>query len=124
MAVLNRCAVAVAPKPPMRDWTRPYWTREDMESLGDEESLYLIPAYDDEEQAVAILRAHHEAIFRSELELWCRDPDQWPSPRGFALFEAWFRVRLFPLVEDLAAEPLRTYDNGGDQSGSLRQALR
>ena len=36
MAVLNRCAIAVAPKPPMREWTRPFWTREDKKRMGDE----------------------------------------------------------------------------------------
>ena len=70
MAVLNRCAIAVAPKPPMREWTRPFWTREDMESLGEEESLYLIPTYDDEAGALALLEEHHNAIFAAELELW------------------------------------------------------
>jgi hypothetical protein len=35
MAVVNRCAVAVAARRPMLDWSRPFWTRDDMEGLGD-----------------------------------------------------------------------------------------
>jgi hypothetical protein len=123
MAVLNRCAIAVAPKPPMREWTRPFWTREDMESLGEEESLYLIPTYDDEAGALALLEEHHDAIFAAELELWCLDPERWPAPRDYALFLDWFSLRFFPLVVDLGREPLATYAVDTRFSASLRQAL-
>lgn len=123
MAVLNRCAIAVAPKPPMREWTRPFWTREDMESLGEEESLYLIPTYDDEAGALALLEEHHGAIFAAELELWCLDPDRWPAPRDYPLFLAWFSLRFFPLIVDLGVEPLATYAVDTRFSDDLRQAL-
>lgn len=124
MAVINRCAVAVAAKAPMREWSRSFWTREDMESLHEEESLYLIPPYDDDSQAQRILADHHDAIFRSELELWCRDSARWPTPRTLDLFHAWFAVRLFPLVEDLGGEPLSPYGDAEMIANQLRQALR
>jgi len=123
MAVLNRCAIAVAPKPPMREWTRPFWTREDMESLGEEESLYLIPTYDDEASALALLEEHHDAIFAAELELWCLDPERWPAPRDYTLFLDWFSLRFFPLVVDLGREPLAAYAVDTRFSASLRQAM-
>jgi hypothetical protein len=123
MAVLNRCAIAVAPKPPMREWSRPFWTREDMESLGEEESLYLIPTYDDEAAAMAVLEEHYAPIFTAELELWCLEPGRWPAPRDYALFLEWFSLRFFPLVVDLGSEPLATYAVETSFSASLRQAL-
>jgi hypothetical protein len=123
MAVLNRCALAVAPKPPMREWSRPFWTREDMESLGEEESLYLIPTYDDEAAALVVLEEHYEPIFTAELELWCLEPGRWPAPRDYALFLDWFSLRFFPLVVDLGSEPLATYAVETSFSASLRQAL-
>jgi hypothetical protein len=123
MAVLNRCAIAVAPKPPMREWSRPFWTREDMESLGEEESLYLIPTYDDEAAALVVLEKHYEPIFTAELELWCLEPGRWPAPRDYALFLDWFSLRFFPLVVDLGSEPLATYAVETSFSASLRQAL-
>jgi hypothetical protein len=113
MAVLNRCAIAVAPLEPMRAWTRPFQNREDMEGLGDAESLYLGPTFDDENEAQRCLDQHCPAIFRAELELWCRDRRLWPEPLGPELFHRWFRVRLFPLVEDLAETPLQAYDREG-----------
>jgi hypothetical protein len=94
-----------------------------MESLGEEESLYLIPTYDDEAGALTLLEEHHNAIFAAELELWCLDPERWPAPRDYALFLDWFSLRFFPLVVDLGREHLATYAVDTRFSASLRQAL-
>ncbi len=94
-----------------------------MESVVEEESLYLIPTYDDEPEALVILRAHYNGIFQSELELWSRDPSHWPAARTYELFASWFAVRFFPLIEDLAEEPLRSYGIESDFDASLHQAL-
>ena len=123
MAVLNRCALAVAPKPPMREWSRPFWTREDRVGGAEDESLYLIPAYDDETAALVLLRDLHGQIFAAELSLWCEDRQLWPSPRSFDLFLQWFSLRFFPLVEDLGVEPLIAYGAGGRFLGTMADAL-
>jgi hypothetical protein len=123
MAVLNRCALAVAPKPPMREWSRPFWTREDREGGVAQESLYLIPVYDDETAALALLRDLHEQIFAAELDLWCGDRQLWPSPRSFDLFLQWFSLRFFPLVEDLGVEPPIVYGVGEGFLGTMADAL-
>jgi hypothetical protein len=123
MAVLNRCAIAVAPKSPMREWSRPFWTRQDMETVADEHSLYLIPTYDDDASAMALLGSLYERIFVAELDLWCGDRDLWPSPRSFDLFLQWFSLRFFPLVDDLGSERLATYAVGDRFRASLGDAL-
>ena len=123
MAVLNRCALAVAPNPPMREWSRPFWTREDQGGGPADESLYLIPAYDNEGAALAVLSELHEQIFAAELDLWCVDRQLWPSPRSFDLFLQWFSLRFFPLVEDLGVEPLVAYRVGEGFHGSVADAL-
>jgi len=107
----------------MVDWSRPFWTREDMESLGDEKSLYLVPTYDDEATAMAMLETHHGAIFAAELELWCLDRALWPNPRDFGMFMNWFHITLFPLVEDLGGEILQTYSIEPNFSNDVREAL-
>jgi len=104
-------------------WSRPFWTREDMESLGEEKSLYLVPTYDDEATAMAVLETHHGAIFEAELELWCLDRALWPTPRDFGMFMNWFQITLFPLVDDLGSETLQTYSIEPDFSDDVRQAL-
>jgi len=123
MAVLNRCAIAVAPRQPMVDWTRPFWTREDMEGLGEDHSLYLIPTYDSELEAQDRLLDSYGQIFAAELDLWCRDRSRWPHPRSLELFEAWFSVRFFPLIEDLDTAPLHTYVIDDHLQDVLREAM-
>jgi hypothetical protein len=124
MAVLNRCAIAVAPRQPMVEWTRPFRTREDMEGLEDDPSLYLLPTYDNEEEAEERLLDHFGRIFAAELDLWCHDRSRWPQPRSLELFEAWFSVRFFPLVEDLGdADDLRSYRIDPELQDVMRQAL-
>lgn len=124
MAVLNRCAVSVTARPPMRHWCRPFMNREDMESLGDEPSLYLIPPFENEAEAERELQQCWPRIFSTELELWCQDRGLWPQPRSFEMFCAWFDLRLFPLVEDLAAEPLQAYVVRAEFSATVAEALR
>jgi hypothetical protein len=123
MAVINRCALAVAPRAPMREWSRPFWSPEDRLGGATDESLYLIPAYDDQVAALAQLRGLHEEIFAAELDLWCVDRQLWPSPRSFDLFLQWFSLRFFPLVEDLGVEPLITYGVGEPWRGRVSDAL-
>jgi hypothetical protein len=123
MAVLNRCAISVVSLPPMVEWSRPFWTRDDMEGLGEDPSLYLIPTYESDEQARNVLGARYEAIFEAELHLWCVDRSRWPQPRSFELFQQWFAVRFFPLVEDLGSEPLHAYEVDESFQNTIRDAM-
>jgi hypothetical protein len=123
MAVLNRCAIAVAPRQPMVDWSRPFWTRDDMEGLGEDHSLYLIPTYDNDGEAQQRLHDSYGKIFAAELDLWCRDRSLWPQFRNLELFETWFTVRFYPLVEDLGREPLDTYAIEDGFEDVLREAM-
>ncbi|MEB3331608.1 MAG: hypothetical protein VKI83_03830 [Synechococcaceae cyanobacterium] len=99
--VVNRCAVMVSPRAPMQAWCRPFRSREEIEALVTEPSLYLLPTFDDAPAAMALLQRHWRVIFETELDLWCRDSALWPSERSLEQFEAWFELRLFPLVQDL-----------------------
>jgi hypothetical protein len=123
MAVLNRCAITVASLPPMVEWSRPFWTRDDMEGTGEEASLYLIPTYQSEEEAHIALSERFAAIFEAELDLWCVDRSRWPQPRSFELFQQWFSVRFFQLVEDLGTEPLHAYEVDESFQHTLRDAI-
>jgi len=123
LSVVNRCAVAVTPKQPMVDWTRPFWTAQERQNLVAESSLYLIPTYDDEAQAIACLENCYEAIFAAELTLWCRDRELWPRARSFELFQAWFSLQFHHLVEDLAQEPLGFLEVNTDVVDQVRDGL-
>jgi len=94
-----------------------------MEGLAEEPSLYLIPTYDSEEEARSVLNERYAAIFEAELDLWCMDRSRWPQPRSFELFQQWFSVRFFPLVEDLGSEPLHAYEVDESFQHTLRDAI-
>jgi hypothetical protein len=121
MAVLNRCAVAVYPRQPMLTWSRTYWTREDREGLNIDQSVYLIPTFNNREEAMDLLEQLYAPIFLAELDLWCHDQSQWPDPRSFELFQQWFALSFYNLVEDLGSSPLRTYHVDGDVTDLLQQ---
>ena len=107
----------------MREWTRPFRTEAERQQRREERSLYLIPTYDDPAAALALIQRHFGAIFEAELGLWCHERDLWPSPRDFALFERWFALELFPLVDDLGEEPLQVYRHSEAFTDRLRALL-
>ncbi|MCX5969180.1 MAG: hypothetical protein NTV57_16420 [Cyanobacteria bacterium] len=121
--VVNRCAVVVTPRQPMVDWTRPFWTPQEQQMLVTESSLYLIPTYDNEAEAIARLQSCHTAIFAAELSLWCRDQELWPRARGFEMFLEWFSLQFHHLVEDLGLEPLAVHGLDPQFENQLRDAL-
>lgn len=109
MAVVNRCALAVAPRPPMREWTRSFWLDPATAAMAAEPSLYLIPPLDETAAAQELLQGIYGSIFAAELDLWCGDRNLWPAPLSFELFEQWFSLQLFPLVTDLGDELLQSW---------------
>lgn len=123
MALVNRCAVTVMPRQPMLDWMHPFSREEEREVIQRDSSVYLLSSYCDEEQAWQSLRSVSDRIFGSELELWCRDRQQWPQQRDFSVFLRWFVVQFHPLVEDLAAEPLEAQELDADLIADLRRSL-
>ena len=104
MAVVNRCAVAVAPAEPLLAWARALGLHVDAPAAA-EACLYLLREVDSDAEAEAALQEVYADIFEAELDAWCRDPIHWPSPRGYDLFRRWFAVTLHPLIHDLVAEP-------------------
>lgn len=121
--VVNRCAVRVTPSQPMIDWTRPFLTPQEQHNPAVESSLYLIPTYDDEAQAMICLQGCYGAIFAAELSLWCRDQELWPRSRSFELFLSWFSLQLHHLVEDLGSEPLACLEVNSRFEDRLRDVL-
>ena len=123
LSVVNRCALSVTPRQPMLDWTRPFWTAQERQNPVAESSLYLIPTYDNEAQAIACLENCFEAIFAAELNLWCRDRELWPQARNFELFHSWFSLHFHHLVEDLAQEPLGFLEVSSGFADQVREGL-
>ena len=122
MAVVNRCAVGIYPSEKLLAWARQHDL--DVDAAGAREPcLYLIPDYETEEEAEAILKEVYEAIFEAELDYWHRDTGTWPAERTYSVFRKWFEVRFYPLIQDLVGEELTATEVDEEFIGELRTAL-
>ncbi|MFM7312209.1 MAG: hypothetical protein ACKO0M_03420 [Cyanobium sp.] len=124
MAVINRCAVGIAPRTPLIAWSQQVSGVEGMSWEENDHSLYLLPSYEDEQDRDRILARNAEQIFHEELTSWCTDQSLWPSPLSLALFHEWFEVRFYELVEDLGEEPIRVESLDPEFLDQVRAALR
>jgi hypothetical protein len=86
--MLNRGVVIVRPKRPYLDWAAGLDDSGIVPDPNDEQTVYLIPSYDDDEEAYEILENVHAAIFENELYGWHTDDAAWPKGRDFSMFKA------------------------------------
>ena len=111
MKTLNRFALIVCPSGPYIEWAAKAFGEPEADArreLGDiEPSVYLLPESDAADlDHPTVLKAHWRAIFKEELEGWCKDEKTWPKNRTEALFRAWFTLDLCTLVYDLGKKPI------------------
>ena len=106
MAIINRCAVGIGPRLPLIEWSQRVSGEEQFRWDENDHGLYLLPAYEDDEEGWQVLQRVYGTIFEKELSSWCSDVSLWPSPRSFSLFEEWFEVRFYDLIEDLCDQEL------------------
>ncbi|WP_345552477.1 hypothetical protein [Microbulbifer aestuariivivens] len=66
-----------------------------------ERTVYLIPEYDDDLQAMEILSSCFDVIFEAELNGWHTDENAWPKNRTFKMFRDWFSLEFHSMVTDL-----------------------
>jgi hypothetical protein len=99
--MLNRGVVIVRPKQPYLDWAAGLDDSGIVPDPNGEQTVYLIPSYEDDDEAWEVLQNVHTAIFENELHGWHTDETAWPRRRNFAMFKAWFEVELHSVVEDL-----------------------
>ena len=110
--MLNRSAVMVRPRQPYLDWA----AQLDGDSgvipgPDDERTVYLIPEYDEEDDAWEILEEIYAEIFESELYGLHTDESRWPQQRDFAMFKEWFEIELNSIVEDLCGYEISDDDD-------------
>ena len=99
--MLNRGVVMVRPKQPYLDWAARLDDSGIVPEPNDEQTIYLIPSFDAAEEAWEILEKMYPSIFENELYEWHTDEGAWPKGRDFAMFKAWFEIKVYSVVEDL-----------------------
>ena len=99
--MLNRGVVIVRPKQPYLDWAAGLDDSGIVPDPNGEQTVYLVPSYEDDEGAWEILATLHPAIFENELYGWHTDEAAWPKRRDLAMFKEWFAIELHSVIEDL-----------------------
>jgi len=107
--MLNRSVLIVRPAEPFIKWLSGLGNPNLVPSTFDEETVYLIPEYEDAKAANRILKTVWSEVFERELYEWHTDLRAWPKKRTFKMFKLWFVIEFHSVVEDLCASEL--YDD-------------
>jgi hypothetical protein len=106
---INRSALIVTAKQPFVDWLHtvdPTSKDVTLSDINHEPTVYLVPAFEAQDDFMEWLEEYCRTIFAEALDGWWTDTRSWPLDRGITLFQEWFECRLHSMVFDLADEPL------------------
>src|SRR5215469_4058826 len=109
MDVINRSAVIVMPAEPFLKWLQeldPTSVELTLADLRWEPTIYLLPPYDTEEEALTHLEEVCAEIFEEQLVGWYRVPSSRPVNRNLDTFKCWFEYRFHSMLVDLCGDPL------------------
>jgi hypothetical protein len=104
--MLNRGVLIVRPKQPYLDWAAGLDDSGLVPERDGEQAVYLIPSFEDDDEAWEIVEDIYVEVFERELEGWHTDESAWPPNRDFAMFTEWFDIELHSVVEDLADDEI------------------
>ena len=110
MDMVNRSVIVVRPAQPFLDWLHrvdPTSTQLTLEDLRREPTIYLLPEWETEEEALEHLAAVSSEIFKEQLNGWYRVPSVWPEDRELNAFLRWFDCSFHSMVFDVCDERLR-----------------
>ena len=99
--MLNRAVLVVRPKQPFLDWAAQLDDSGLVPNVEGEQTVYLIPQFDDDDEGQKVLHRVFAEVFERELFGWHTDEAAWPRKRNLTLFRKWFTVELHSVVEDL-----------------------
>ncbi len=105
--MLNRGVLILRPKQPFIDWAKSLTDDEGLApDPSGEQTAYLIPDCESEEELADFLDMVHGDLFERELGCWGVDPATWPEERNLTMFHDWFQIEVHTVVEDLVADEL------------------
>lgn len=77
--MLNRAAVTVKPAKPYISWAAQLDDSGIVPSENSEKTVYLIPEYENDQDAMKVLSEAYGFVFERELEAWHLDESVWPK---------------------------------------------
>ncbi len=108
-AAINRSIAIVKPTEVYLSWARKCDDVPESLTLDDMRTdcmTFLIPAYNDQDEAEAFIREIFYDLFEMELESWNTDESTWPKKRDYATFREWFDLEFHSMVVDITSEEL------------------
>lgn len=108
--MLNRAVLIVRPARPFLDWAAALDDSGLLPDPAGEQTVYLVPAYDDDAERERLLRRIYATIFARELWGWHTREEDWPQRRTLAMFRKWFTIEMHSEVEDLCSDPIEDSD--------------
>ena len=99
--MVNRGVLIVRPRQPFLDWAAQLDDSGLVPNFEGEETAYLVPEFENDDDAERILRLVYSEVFERELYSWHTDESAWPKNRGLAVFRKWFEIERHSIVEDL-----------------------
>jgi hypothetical protein len=109
--MINRSVLIVRPKQPFLDWAEGLDDSGLLPDVDEEQTVYLIPEFGDDDDAQAILEKVYREVFENELWEWHTDESAWPAKRDLETFREWFTIELHSVVEDLCNYELTEEDD-------------
>src|SRR5262247_2602412 len=103
-AEVNRSALIATAKQPFVDWLHradPTSQHISLSEVNHEPTVYLVPAFESNEDFAKWLAQNCELIFEEQLGGWWTDERSWPSNRGIEVFLKWFDCHVHSMVLDL-----------------------
>lgn len=107
---INRFALIVRPKEALISWVNAVSPGDpinyaDIETeQHDQIDVFLIPEFDDVEDALIWLKENCEDFLEQILESWCTNDDVWPEDLNWALFERFVDYSIQSMVTDTVDE--------------------
>ena len=104
--MLNSAVLIVSPKQPFLDWAAGLDDSGLVPDAEGEQTVYLFPEFERDEEGLRVLKRVYAEIFERELDGWHTDPSAWPQKRDFKTFQQWFSIELHSVVEDVVDDAL------------------
>jgi hypothetical protein len=108
--MINRSAVILRPGPPFIEWASNLDDSGLVPSFEGEQTVYLVPEFEDDMEAMEVLSEAYDLLFEEQLAGWHTDESAWPRNRTFKMFREWFVIEQHSLIIDLCDYPLEDDD--------------
>ena len=104
MYFVDRSAVVLKPTQIFLDWLKS--TDQDVPDLTIEQlrancPVFLVPEFDEPEEAVAYFDERYQQIFQAEIAAWDIPKDKWPQDMSLTMFWEYFDIEVHDMVLDM-----------------------